>query len=68
IRSGDHELAARMQAIQHVADLLGALDAGEAAQLGDMLERLHARGEFMVAAADLPKADRGRRGRGAVAG
>lgn len=48
------------------AELMAALDAGEAAQLGDMLQRLHARGEAMVAAADLPKADRGRRGKGAA--
>jgi DNA-binding MarR family transcriptional regulator len=43
------------------ADLLGALDTHEVALLDDMLQRLHARGEAMVAAADLPKADRRRR-------
>lgn len=43
------------------AELLGALGAGEVALLDDMLQRLHARGEAMVAAADLPKADRRRR-------
>jgi DNA-binding MarR family transcriptional regulator len=42
-------------------ELLGALDTAEAALLDDMLQRLHARGEAMVAAADLPKADRRRR-------
>ncbi|HEX7865926.1 MAG TPA: MarR family transcriptional regulator [Variovorax sp.] len=42
-------------------ELLGALDAAEVALLDDMLQRLHARGEAMVAAADLPKADRRRR-------
>lgn len=49
------------------ADLLGALDAGEVAQLDDMLQRLDVRAEAMVATADLPKADRGRRGKGAAA-
>lgn len=43
------------------AELLGALDAQEVALLDGMLQRLHARGEAMVAAADLPKADRRRR-------
>ncbi|WP_198086726.1 MarR family winged helix-turn-helix transcriptional regulator [Variovorax sp. E3] len=43
------------------AELLGALDTHEVALLDDMLRRLHARGEAMVAAADLPKADRRRR-------
>lgn len=42
-------------------ELLGALDTAEVALLDDMLQRLHARGEAMVAAADLPKADRRRR-------
>ena len=45
------------------AELLGALGADEAAQLDDALQRLQTRGEAMVAAADLPKADRGRRAR-----
>ncbi len=48
------------------AELLGALNADEVALLDDMLERLHARGEAMVAAADLPKADRRRRDGAAV--
>jgi len=44
------------------AELLGALKADEVALLDDMLQRLHARGEAMVAAAaDLPRADRRRR-------
>ncbi|RUR68294.1 MarR family transcriptional regulator [Variovorax guangxiensis] len=43
-------------------ELLGALKTDEVALLDDMLQRLHARGEAMVAAAaDLPKADRRRR-------
>lgn len=42
-------------------ELLGTLDTAEVALLDDMLQRLHARGEAMVAAADLPKADRRRR-------
>ncbi|MDB5731660.1 MAG: MarR family transcriptional regulator [Variovorax sp.] len=43
------------------ADLLGALDAGEAAQLGLTLARLQARAETLVAHAELPKANRRRR-------
>lgn len=43
------------------AELMGALDATEAAQLDVVLQRLQVRGEAMAAAADLPKADRGRR-------
>lgn len=42
-------------------ELLGALDTAKVALLDDMLQRLHARGEAMVASADLPKADRRRR-------
>lgn len=43
-------------------ELLGVLRTDEVALLDDMLQRLHARGEAMVAAAaDLPKADRRRR-------
>jgi DNA-binding MarR family transcriptional regulator len=42
-------------------DLLGALDAQEISEIDGMLQRLYARGEAMVAAADLPKADRRQR-------
>ena len=43
-------------------ELLGALKDDEVALLDDMLQRLHARSEAMVAAAaDLPRADRRRR-------
>lgn len=43
------------------ADLMGALDAGEAVRFDEALHRLQARAEHMVAQAVLPKADRGRR-------
>jgi DNA-binding MarR family transcriptional regulator len=46
------------------ADLMGALDAGDAARFDDSLHRLQAQAERMVEEAVLPKADRGRRGVG----
>jgi DNA-binding MarR family transcriptional regulator len=44
------------------ADLLGALDAADAARFDDALHRLQARAERLAGEAVLPKADRGRRG------
>ncbi|WP_192871629.1 MarR family winged helix-turn-helix transcriptional regulator [Variovorax sp. JS1663] len=46
------------------ADLMEALDAGEAARLDEALRRLQARAEQLASEAVLPKADRGRRGGG----
>lgn len=43
------------------ADLLGALDAADAARFDDALHRLQARAERLAGEAVLPKADRGRR-------
>lgn len=43
-------------------ELMAALDESEAAQFNDSLARLHAQAEAVVACADLPKADRRRRG------
>lgn len=48
------------------AELMGALDAGDAARFDDSLCRLQARAERMVEEAVLPKADRGRRGAGPI--
>jgi len=44
------------------AELMGALDRGEGAQLDRSLKRLQERADALAAAADLPKADRRRRG------
>ena len=44
------------------ADLMGALDADDAARFDAALNLLQAKAERMVEAAVLPKADRGRRG------
>jgi DNA-binding MarR family transcriptional regulator len=43
------------------ADLLGALDAADAARFDDALHRLQARADRLAGEAVLPKADRGRR-------
>lgn len=50
------------------ADLMGALDAGDAQRFDAALLKLQAQAERMVEAAVLPKADRGRRGAAAGAG
>jgi hypothetical protein len=44
------------------AELMAALDADAVTRLDDALQRLQARAERMAGEADLPKADRGRRG------
>jgi hypothetical protein len=43
------------------AELMGALDAGDAARFDESLNRLQAQAGRMVEEAVLPKADRGRR-------
>ncbi|WP_082548739.1 MarR family winged helix-turn-helix transcriptional regulator [Variovorax sp. Root473] len=49
------------------AELMGTLDAGDAARFDDALLRLQAHAETMVAQAVLPKADRGRHAAAAAA-
>lgn len=49
------------------AELMGTLDADDAARFDDALHRLQAHAETMVAQAVLPKADRGRHGAAAAA-
>ena len=48
------------------ADLMGALDAGDAARFDASLNLLQSKAERMVEEAVLPKADRGRRGAGSA--
>jgi DNA-binding MarR family transcriptional regulator len=50
------------------ADLMGALDAGDAQRFDAALLKLQAQAERMVEAAVLPKADRGRRGAAGAGG
>ncbi|ATA55823.1 MarR family transcriptional regulator [Variovorax boronicumulans] len=49
------------------AELMGTLDADDAARFDDALQRLQAQAETMVAQAVLPKADRGRHAAAAAA-